>query len=152
MYNLTCLYSYTRHVQTHCLYIFLSTLFRFDEQSRYVFVGDYSGQISVLKVSNSNFEVISTLKGHSGSIRSLAWDIQRSLLFSGSFDQSVIVWDIGGRQGTAFELQGHSKAPLATFHDAKHGIVHMFLEETRKRLLTIGKDRVVKIWDIGYVL
>lgn len=219
----------------------------------------------MLKVSNSNFEVISTLKGHSGSIRSLAWDIQRSLLFSGSFDQSVIVWDIGGRQGTAFELQGHrdkvtslayasgskqlisgsddgvigiwhmdvkrtetpawedsdtcqkcsvpffwnfkkmweektlgirqhhcrkcgkaicnkcsskkstippmgyeyevrvcddcfteitdeDKAPLATFHDAKHGIVHMFLEETRKRLLTIGKDRVVKIWDIGYVL
>ena len=42
-----------------------------------------------------------------GSVRSLAWDDERSLLFSASFDQSIIVWDIGGRQGTAFELQGH---------------------------------------------
>ena len=42
-----------------------------------------------------------------GSVRSLAWDAERSLLFSGSYDQAIIVWDIGGRQGTAFELQGH---------------------------------------------
>ncbi|XP_052058236.1 WD repeat and FYVE domain-containing protein 2-like [Mytilus californianus] len=237
----------------------------FDEQSKYAFVGDYSGQISVLKISNSNFDLIVTLKGHSGSVRSLAWDINRSWLFSGSFDQSAIVWDIGGRKGTAFELQGHrdkvlglayaagckqlltgsedcilgiwnmeadrqetpgweesdicqkceapffwnvrkiwesktmgvrqhhcrkcgkavcnkcsekksklpilgfeydvrvceecyasispeEKAPLATFHDMKHPIQYMFLEETRKRLLTVGKDRVVKIWDVSQVL
>ena len=42
-----------------------------------------------------------------GSVRCLAWDEERSLLFSGSFDKSIIVWDIGGQQGTAFELQGH---------------------------------------------
>lgn len=47
-------------------------------------------------------------QGHNGSIRSLAWDAERQLLFSGSFDQSVIVWDIGGGKGTAFELQGHT--------------------------------------------
>lgn len=47
-----------------------------------------------------------------GSVRSLAWDIHRSWLFSGSFDQSAIVWDIGGRKGTAFELQGHRLAWL----------------------------------------
>ncbi|XP_060073051.1 WD repeat and FYVE domain-containing protein 2-like [Ylistrum balloti] len=237
----------------------------FDEQSKYAFVGDYSGQISVLKISNTNFELIVTLKGHSGSVRSLAWDAEKSLLFSGSFDQSVIVWDIGGRQGTAFELQGHhdkvaalaystgckqlisggddmvlgiwsmdvkrietpswtendscekckapffwnvkkmweertigirqhhcrkcgkaicakcsskkstyppmgfeyevrvcdhchesitdeERAPLATFHESKHCIVYMHLEEHRKRLLTVGKDKVVKIWDVSSVL
>ena len=42
-----------------------------------------------------------------GSVRCLAWDMDRQLLFSGSFDQSIIVWDIGGKKGTAFELQGH---------------------------------------------
>jgi len=42
-----------------------------------------------------------------GSIRSLSWDYERSLLFSASFDQVVVVWDIGGQRGTAFELQGH---------------------------------------------
>ena len=29
------------------------------------------------------------------------------LLFSGSYDHNVIVWDIGGRRGTTYELQGH---------------------------------------------
>ena len=37
------------------------------------------------------------------------------------------------------------RAPLATFHDAKHAAVYMYLEETRKRLLTIGKDKVIKV-------
>ena len=45
--------------------------------------------------------------GIAGSIRSLSWDMERSLLFSASFDQVVVVWDIGGQRGTAFELQGH---------------------------------------------
>ena len=39
---------------------------RFDVQSCYAFVSDFSGQISVLKISNNGFEVITTLKGHSG--------------------------------------------------------------------------------------
>ena len=47
-----------------------------------------------------------------GSIRSLSWDLERSLLFSASFDHVVVVWDIGGQRGTAFELQGHRCVPL----------------------------------------
>lgn len=42
-----------------------------------------------------------------GSVRSLAWDAESKLLFSGSFDESIIVWDIGGQKGTALELHGH---------------------------------------------
>lgn len=42
-----------------------------------------------------------------GSIRALSWVAGPQLLFSGSFDQSVIVWDVGGRRGTVYELQGH---------------------------------------------
>lgn len=61
----------------------------------------------MLKLDNSGPTVITSLKGHSGSVRTLAWDSERQMLFSGSFDQTVIVWDIGGRQGTAYELQGH---------------------------------------------
>jgi len=48
-------------VLNHCL--------RFDEQSNYVFVGDYSGQVSVLKINNQNFNLITTLKGHSGMLK-----------------------------------------------------------------------------------
>jgi WD40 repeat protein len=83
------------------------TSLQFDAQTKHAFVGDYSGQITMLKLDNSGPSVITTLKGHSGSVRSLAWDSERQMLFSGSYDQTVIVWDIGGQQGNAYELQGH---------------------------------------------
>lgn len=78
-------------------------------------MGDYSGQITILQLDNSGSSVITTLKGHSGSVRTLAWDSERQLLFSGSFDQTVIVWDIGGQQGIAYELQGHHNKVCKVF-------------------------------------
>lgn len=42
-----------------------------------------------------------------GSVRSLAYDQERRVLFSGGFDQIVVVWDIGSQKGTAYELTGH---------------------------------------------
>ena len=39
---------------------------RFDAQSLCVFVGDYSGQIAVLKISRTSFELLTVLKGHTG--------------------------------------------------------------------------------------
>lgn len=61
----------------------------------------------MLKLDNNGPSIVTTLKGHTGSIRSLTWDVARQMLFSGSFDHSIIVWDIGGQQGNAYELQGH---------------------------------------------
>ena len=43
----------------------------------------------------------------SGGILSLTWDEERKLLFSGSADESIIIWDIGGQKGSAVELHGH---------------------------------------------
>ncbi|XP_022920553.1 WD repeat and FYVE domain-containing protein 2 [Onthophagus taurus] len=241
------------------------TALEFDNQTKHAFVGDYSGQITMLKLSNNGITVITTLKGHAGSVRTLAWDADRQMLISGSFDHTVIVWDIGGQQGNAYELQGHQnkvsalcylnstkqlvsagedgvlvfwvmnqnrketpvwiesdscqlcnrpffwnframmdqrqlglrqhhcrhcgkavcdrcssqklcipimgfefavrvcepcyltlkdvdRPSLATFHDAKHAIVAMCIDETRNKLLTVGQDRVIKIWDISALL
>ena len=50
------------------------------------------------------------LKGHNGSVRSLAWEAARSVLYSGSFDAGINVWDIGGAKGQVYELNGHSYA------------------------------------------
>lgn len=61
----------------------------------------------MLKLGNNGCQVITPLKGHTGSVRALEWNPEKQLLFSGSFDHSVIVWDIGGQRGTAYELQGH---------------------------------------------
>ncbi|XP_070538975.1 WD repeat and FYVE domain-containing protein 2-like [Ptychodera flava] len=241
------------------------TCLQYDGESKHAFVGDYAGSISVLKVEDNNCSLITTLKGHSGSIRSMAWDIERRLLFSGSFDQSIIVWDIGGQQGTAYELQGHTekvqalayssqsrqlfsggadnriviwnmdiqrqetpewadsdicqkceapffwnfkkmwsektlgirqhhcrkcgkavcnpcsgskstipimgfefevrvceecyekitdddRAPMATFHDGKHAVIDMYLNEVKGQLITCGTDKVIKLWDVRSII
>ena len=87
------------------MYFFI--LHRFDMQSKHAFIGDATGQITMLKIDENEYKPITTLNGHSGSIRCLAWDSQRQMLFSGGFDKMIICWDIGGKKGTAYELQGH---------------------------------------------
>uniref|UniRef100_T1GHM1 Uncharacterized protein n=1 Tax=Megaselia scalaris TaxID=36166 RepID=T1GHM1_MEGSC len=47
------------------------------------------------------------------------------------------------------QLQFVERPSLATFHDAKHSIVFMDMDEERKRLLTVGQDRIIKIWDLS---
>ncbi|XP_069945318.1 WD repeat and FYVE domain-containing protein 2 isoform X2 [Cherax quadricarinatus] len=112
------------------------TALQYDAKSKHTFVGDYSGQITMLKLEETGPQVITVLKGHNGSIRSLAWDIDRQLLFSGSFDQSVIVWDIGGGKGTAFELQGHTKVSALVYGSRSH------------QLISGGEDATIVFWDM----
>lgn len=85
------------------------TTVEFDAASRHAFVGDYSGNITMLKLTETNYQPVTTLRGHSGSIQTLLWDEKKNLLISGSFDQVIIVWDIGGGKGTAYELCGHKQ-------------------------------------------
>lgn len=80
---------------------------RFDEATKHAFAGLYSGEIIMLELDNTGCKYVTTLKAHSGSVRALAWSPAQQMLFSGSFDHCVIVWDIGGKKGTAYELQGH---------------------------------------------
>lgn len=70
-------------------------------------MGDYLGHISMLKLDKNPHNpvvFVTSLKGHEGSIRCLTWDSHRELLFSGSFDQSIVVWDIGGKKGELYHL------------------------------------------------
>ena len=43
-------------------------MIRFDPDSKYVFIGDFSGQINVLRLSEEEFTLshVTTLKGHAG--------------------------------------------------------------------------------------
>ncbi|KAK1132430.1 hypothetical protein K0M31_013816 [Melipona bicolor] len=45
-----------------------------------------------VELDTNGVTLITTLKAHTGSIHTLAWDSEKQLLFSGSFDQSIIVW------------------------------------------------------------
>ena len=83
-------------------------------------MGDFTGAIYVLKldlnsgtssvpspVTAKGVVNVTVIRGHTNSVQSLAWDAEKKYLYSGSSDQSVIIWDIGGQKGTAFELHGH---------------------------------------------
>lgn len=61
----------------------------------------------MLKIEDNSYKPITTLKGHSAGIRCLIWNSSKQMLFSGGFDKMIICWDIGGKKGTAYELQGH---------------------------------------------
>ncbi|XP_015752078.1 PREDICTED: WD repeat and FYVE domain-containing protein 2-like isoform X2 [Acropora digitifera] len=114
------------------------TSLQFDAESKHVFVGDYGAHISIIKLENNSPSLVTTLNGHSGSVRALAWDPDKRLLFSGSFDESIIIWDIGGNQGTAFELHGHlSKVQDLCY--APHA----------KKLISCSEDGIVRIWDMN---
>ena len=61
----------------------------------------------MLKLEGSTCRVMTTLKGHMSGIRCLHWDAKKQMLFSGGYDHTVVCWDIGGKRGTTYELQGH---------------------------------------------
>ncbi|KAL1124551.1 hypothetical protein AAG570_001177 [Ranatra chinensis] len=121
------------------LYTFTSwcTALVFDEKSKHAFVGDYSGVITMLKIGGGGAREITTLKGHTGSIRALEWDPAGQRLFSGSFDQTIIVWDIGGRRGTAYELQGH-----------RNKVTSLCYASLVRKLISGGEDSVMIMWDM----
>ncbi|CAN8020167.1 unnamed protein product [Ixodes persulcatus] len=113
------------------------TALQFDAQSKHAFIADYSGHITMVKVEETGYKPVTTLKGHSGDIQCLSWDAERKLLFSGGFDQTIIVWDIGGKQGTAYELQGHhNKVTALCYHSPG------------KTLISASEDSTLVFWNM----
>lgn len=114
------------------------TSLAFDAEAHYAFIGDYSGSITVCKLEPTGVKFITTLKGQAGSVRTLAWDGVRNWLYSGSFDCSIFVWDIGGRKGTVYELHGHRSKVNALVYSRQHA-----------RLLSAGDDCRLVCWDMA---
>ncbi|KAJ1520050.1 hypothetical protein ONE63_004279 [Megalurothrips usitatus] len=139
-----------------CLGHFVSeawcTAVAIDSLAKMIFVGDYAGHISTLKVDEAAAQssigntggvvsgvirYVTNLKGHAGSVRALTWDSQNKFLYSGSFDQQVFCWDIGGQCGTAYELNGHQNKITAICYAPE-----------RRMLISGGEDSVVVFWDM----
>ena len=59
------------------------------------------------------------------------------ILLTGSYDSSVFVWDIGGRKGTVYELNGHrGKVNTVTY------------VPSAKSLLSTSEDSNLVIWNM----
>jgi WD repeat and FYVE domain-containing protein 2 len=113
------------------------TAMKFDSLSKHVFIGDFAGQITMLKLQQSGASLVTILKGHTASVRSLFWSDGPQLLFSGSADNSVIVWDLGGRRGTTYELQGHQNKVSALGYS-----------KNSQELISAGEDSVIVLWKV----
>ncbi|XP_058132754.1 WD repeat and FYVE domain-containing protein 2 isoform X2 [Dasypus novemcinctus] len=110
---------------------------QFDVETRHVFIGDHSGQVTILKLEQDNCTLVTTFRGHTGGVTALCWDPVQRVLFSGSSDHSVIMWDIGGRKGTAIELQGHNDKVQALSY-AQH----------TRQLISCGGDGGIVVWNM----
>ncbi|XP_029426415.1 WD repeat and FYVE domain-containing protein 2 isoform X2 [Nannospalax galili] len=110
---------------------------QFDVETRHVFIGDHSGQVTILKLEQENCTLVTTFRGHTGGVTALCWDPVQRILFSGSSDHSVIMWDIGGRKGTAIELQGHNDKIQALSY-AQH----------TRQLISCGGDGGIVVWNM----
>jgi len=110
----------------------------FDELTKHCFVGDFSGNILFCKLNEADCQLITTLSGHTGSVQTLLWEPEAEWLFSGSYDNTVIVWDIGTKQGRAIELNGHVDR-----------IVGLCYDRPIKILLTCSADGHIGVWPMN---
>jgi WD40 repeat protein len=78
---------------------------QFDPTTNFIFLGDYSGNVYVLRIAGNHGQLVSKLSAHTASISDLAWDSGRQVLFSASSDTLVIMWDIGGQKGHCYEFK-----------------------------------------------
>ncbi|KAM7350961.1 WD repeat and FYVE domain containing 2 isoform 3-T3 [Cochliomyia hominivorax] len=114
------------------------TSLQFDALAKYAFIGDCAGQITMLRCDVQGVQLTTTFKGHTASIRCLKWVEGPQLLFSGACDHSVVVWDVGGKRGTIYELQGH-KNKISSLAYANH----------TQQLISCGEDNVVVFWEMN---
>ncbi|KAL3102019.1 hypothetical protein niasHS_003428 [Heterodera schachtii] len=132
--------STTRKIASYCTGSPCTTL-QFDGDASFVFVGDYSGNISVLRLvvgTQQQPQLISKLSAHTGAITDLCWDLSHQLLFSASTDSLVIVWDIGGKRGNCYELNGHN---------AK--LTRLALGADSRRLFSADESGKLVCWDMS---
>ncbi|KAG7261939.1 hypothetical protein CRUP_006998 [Coryphaenoides rupestris] len=69
---------------------------QFDVETRHAFVGDQSGQVTILKLEQDSCSMVTTFKGHTGNVTALCWDPGQRVLFSGSSDNSIIIDKVQG--------------------------------------------------------
>ncbi|MCC5656489.1 hypothetical protein LC608_05745 [Nostoc sp. XA010] len=79
---------------------------------------------------------IHTLQGHSNSVNSLAFSPDGKILASGSYDNTIKLWDIGtGRE--IYTLQGHSNS-----------VNSIAFSPDGKILASGSDDKTIKLWDV----
>jgi WD40 repeat protein len=78
------------------------------------------------------------LTGHTSEVTSLAFSPDGQTLVSGSFDQTIILWDVATRQPLGQPLTGH-----------KGSVWSVAFSPDGETLATAGEDKTIILWDIA---
>lgn len=114
------------------------TRLAYDTESKLVFVADFSGIITILRLEAAGkLKITNSLNGHSGSVQALCWDTDRKRLMSAGFDQTIIIWDIGGGNGQTCELNGHYGK-----------ITVLYYSPLSKKMISACDTKHLSIWDM----
>ncbi|CAG9323269.1 unnamed protein product [Blepharisma stoltei] len=89
---------------------------------------------TILVWSLSSWEILHKFEGHESAVSALTYSSDGLTLYSGSYDTSIIVWDLVA-DAASVRLQGH-----------KDSITSLIVRENS--LISGSRDRMIKIWDL----
>jgi WD40 repeat protein len=82
-----------------------------------------------------------TLKGHTASVKRIAFSPDGRRLVSGSEDGTVKVWDLNAARA------GGADSPVLTFKGHTSGVVSVAFTPDGTRIISGSRDKTVKVWD-----
>lgn len=122
-----------------------SILHEIRKHTEWVYAVEYSPDGVLLATADRNGELIvweadtareyQNLKGHTAAVNAVSWRLDSNLLASASEDGSIRLWEMtNGTQVKTWNAHAGGVASVNFTHDG--------------RLVTAGRDRQVKVWDL----
>ncbi len=96
-----------------------------------------AGQIRLLNLNEKEAELTDLMKGHTNSLRSLAFDPSGKMLASAGDDTTIRLWDVESQKQIGDEMTGHTDT-----------VFSVAFSPDGNRLVSGGGDTTVRLWDI----